>query len=89
MPSPQNAIAFPRRSGGNASSITACDRGCSAPPVVPWMTRKTMSAGRLHARPQKKDATVKPVTESISSRLRPNWRESQPDSGRMIAFATR
>jgi len=32
---------------------------------------------------------VKPVTDIISSRLRPNWRASQPASGSTIAFATR
>src|SRR5207245_2086440 len=40
-------------------------------------------------RPHRKDEAVKPTTDSISSRLRPNMLASQPVIGRMIAFATR
>ena len=39
--------------------------------------------------PQRKDETVKPVTDIISSRLRPKVAASQPVIGRMIALATR
>ena len=89
MPRPQKPIALPRCSGGNVSSSTACDSGCRTPPLVPWMTRKRIRKGRLGATPQSSDAAVKPATDAISSRLRPNWWESQPASGRITAFATR
>src|SRR3954453_18483994 len=45
--------------------------------------------GSEGARPQKKDATVKPVTASKRSRFRPNRPASQPVMGRIIALATR
>ena len=89
MPRPQNPIALPRSWGGKASRSTACDSGCSAPPVMPWMTRKSTSISRFGARPQRKDAIVKPVTDAISSRLRPKWFASHPARGRMMALATR
>src|SRR5712691_10806632 len=89
MPRPQKPMALPRSWGGNASSSTACESGCSAPPVAPCMIRKTMSEPSVGARPHRKDEAVKPTTDSISSRLRPNMLASQPVIGRMIAFATR
>src|SRR5689334_16385427 len=53
------------------------------------MMRKTISVARFGAKPQKKEDTVKPITEIISSRLRPKKLASQPVIGRMIALATR
>src|SRR5207253_10310471 len=67
----------------------ACDNGCSAPPVAPCITRNTISAPSVGARPQRNEEAVKPTTDSISRRLRPNMLASQPVIGRMIAFATR
>src|SRR3954471_15408371 len=89
MPSAQKPIALPRSCGGNASSSTACDSGCSAPPVAPCMTRNRMSVPSVGARPHRNDDAVKPTTDSINSRLRPNIPASQPVIGRMIALATR
>jgi hypothetical protein len=89
MPSPQKPIARPRSSGLKASSSTACEIGCSAPPVKPWMMRNRISSGRFGARPQRNDAIVKPATDVSSRRFLPKWFASQPVSGRMIAFATR
>src|SRR5262245_18517497 len=89
MPWPQNPIALPRSCGGNASSSTACDSGCIAPPVAPWIRRNVTSNGRFGARPHNSDERVKPVTDVINSRLRPKLRASQPVIGRMIALATR
>ena len=89
MPSPQKPMALPRSSGGKASSSTACDSGCSAPPVMPWMIRKSTSISRLGASPQRNDETVKPATDVMSRRLRPKWLASQPARGRMMALATR
>ena len=60
-----------------------------APPVAPWMRRKSTSMGRFGARPQSREAMVKPLTETMSSRLRPKKRASQPVSGSTIALATR
>src|SRR3954468_10285801 len=48
-----------------------------------------MSVGSVGASPQRNDAAVKPTTESIRRRLRPNVAASQPVIGRMIALATR
>ncbi len=89
MPSPQKPIALPRCAGGNASSRIACDSGCMAPPVAPWIRRNTTSSGRFGASPQSSDEIVKPETDAISSRLRPKLRASHPVIGRMIALATR
>src|SRR3954467_12647162 len=89
MPSAQKPIARPRSCGGNASSSTACDSGCIAPPVAPWTSRKNPRSGRFGASPQRSDARVKPVTDVISSRLRPKWLASHPVSGSTMALATR
>src|SRR5438093_13227515 len=51
--------------------------------------RNTISSASVGARPHRNDDSVKPTTDSISSRLRPNMLASQPVIGRMIAFATR
>src|SRR5262245_58995896 len=89
MPRPQKPMALPRSCGGNASSSTACESGCSAPPVAPCSTRNRISIGSVGARPHRNDAAVKPTTDSISRRFRPNVAASQPVIGRMIALATR
>src|SRR6516162_8990840 len=51
--------------------------------------RKKISEPSVGANPHRKDAPVKPTTESISSRFRPNALASHPVIGRMIALATR
>src|SRR5579872_6629505 len=51
--------------------------------------RKTTSRGKFGANPQQNDATVKPVTDIIRSRLRPKKFASQPVIGRITALATR
>src|SRR5262245_4448162 len=89
MPWPQKPIALPRSCGGNASSSTACDSGCSAPPVAPCMIRKTISVQRFGASPQRNDAVVKPITDSISRFFRPKTPASQPVIGRPITLSTR
>src|SRR5579863_7798561 len=53
------------------------------------MTRKKIRNGSDGASPQKKEAVVNPVTDNISSRLRPKVVASQPVMGRIMAFATR
>src|SRR5262252_8394152 len=53
------------------------------------MTRKKISEPSVGANPHRNDAPVKPTTESISRRFRPNVLASQPVIGRMIALATR
>src|SRR6478736_9009941 len=53
------------------------------------MIRKTIRKASDGASPQKKDATVKPVTAIMSRRLRPKRPASHPVMGRMIAFATK
>src|SRR5689334_10957541 len=89
IPSAQNAMAWPRFSGGNDSSRMAWDNGCKPPPHAPWMTRKKIRNGSEGASPQQKEAVVKPVTESISRRLRPKVVASHPVIGRIMALATR
>src|SRR6187397_1447900 len=51
--------------------------------------RKKMRAGRFGAMPQRNDEIVKPVTDIINRRFRPNVAASQPVIGRMMALATR
>src|SRR5262245_44917583 len=82
-------MARPRSSGLNDSSSTACDSGCSAPPVAPCRMRKITSDGRFGANPHSTDAIVNPAVEAINNRLRPSTDASQPVSGRMMALATR
>src|SRR5438046_4435271 len=82
-------MALPRSCGGKASSRTACDSGCMAPPVAPCRMRKAISMDRFGARPHKEDDAVKPATDPISRRLRPKTLASHPVIGRMMAFATR
>src|SRR5580704_7366442 len=53
------------------------------------MMRHTIRNGRFGASPQRNEAMVKPVTDVISSRLRPKRPASQPVMGRMMALATR
>src|SRR5215468_9406988 len=53
------------------------------------MIRKKISEPSVGANPQRKDAPVKPTTESNSSRFRPNALASHPVIGRIIALATR
>ena len=86
---PNSAIAFPRSRGSKTSSMIAWDSGCITPPVAPWMTRQTTRNGRENDSPHMSEAAVKPVTESSSSRRRPNWFASHPVIGRMIALAAR
>src|SRR5580692_9930301 len=89
IPRAQKAMAWPRFSGGNDSNKMACDKGCKPPPHAPWITRKKIRNGSVGASPQKKDATVKPVTDNISNRLRPKVEASHPVMGKIIALATR
>jgi len=53
------------------------------------MIRKKMRNGNVGASPQKKEAVVNPVTDSMSRRLRPKVVASQPVMGRIMALATR
>jgi hypothetical protein len=89
MPIPQIAMAFPRSRGGNVSSMTAWEMGCITPPVAPWTMRQRIRKGSDGERPQRNEATVKRVTESNRSRLRPKWRASHPVIGRITALAAR
>ena len=70
MPMPQKPIALPRSCGGNASSSTACESGCIAPPVAPCSSRNATSEGRFGARPQRNEEIVKPATETPLSALK-------------------
>src|SRR5262245_135505 len=82
-------MALPRSCGGNASSSTACESGCIAPPVAPCSSRNPTRNGRFGAMPQSSDEIVNPATDVISSRLRPKCPASHPVSGRTMALATR
>src|SRR5262245_4277991 len=53
------------------------------------MIRKITSDARLGATPQRNDASVNPVVDSINRFLRPKRPASHPVIGRMIALATR
>src|SRR5262245_48265566 len=53
------------------------------------MIRKITSEARFGAMPQRNDASVNPVVDSIRRFLRPKRPASQPVIGRMMALATR
>src|SRR6186997_3087132 len=53
------------------------------------MMRKMTSDARFGATPQRNEASVNPVVDSINRRFRPNRDANQPVIGRMIALATR
>ena len=88
MPAPQIAIAWPCRSRGLMSRMTDCESGASAAPKAPCSRRNSDHLARLKAMPQSAEATTKPTTQIMNSRLRPMWSESQPVIGVAIAAAT-
>src|ERR1700690_3163758 len=51
--------------------------------------RQKIRNGRVGAKPHKNEASVNPVTEPSSNRLRPKRPASQPVMGRIMALATR
>ena len=53
------ACPVPCRAGGKVSIMIVCDSESSAPPPMPWITRKITSSGSEVARPHRNDATVK------------------------------
>src|ERR1035441_10426159 len=77
MPRPQKPIAWPRFSGGKASNKIACESGCSPPPQAPCTIRKKIRKPSVGAKPHRKDAAVKPTTEAVNRRLRPNLLRSE------------
>ncbi len=70
------------------SSRTACDSGTSPAPNAPWSRRKATISGSEVAAPHSIEATVKPDTAIMNSRLRPNRAARKPVGGVMIAAAT-
>lgn len=88
MPAPQIAIAWPTFSRGLMSSSTACDSGTSAAPKMPCSSRAPTMPTSEVARPHSAEAMVKPITEMMNTRRRPQWPQSQPVSGSAIAEAT-
>ena len=88
MPAPQIAIAWPTFSRGLMSSSTACDSGTSAAPKMPCNSRAATMPTSEVASPQSAEATVKPITEMMNTRLRPQCPQSQPVSGSAMAEAT-
>ncbi len=75
--------------GGNVSRRIAWERGWSAPPPIPWRTRKKTSIPRLVDAPHKRDAPVNREIEKTRYRFRPKVRASHPVIGMMIALETR
>jgi len=69
------------------SSISPCETGIVDAPAMPWISRKMTISGRLVATPHSIEAIVNRAIEASSTRLRPNFWASQPDSGVMIAAA--
>ena len=63
--------------------------GCNPPPPMPWTARKNSNSGRLGARPQSNELSVKIVREIMKYRLRPIISASHPLMGSTIAFAAR
>jgi len=86
---PQIANARPRLAGGNVSASMAWELGIIPPPPSPCSTRNAISCGRLVAMPHRKLAIVNVTTQMTKNCLRPRMSLSQPQIGRMAAFATR
>ena len=78
-----------RFSMGKLSSRIDCESGCSAPPPAPCITLASRITPSEGAAPQKKEATVKMVTQISRNRLRPQRRANQFEAGKITAFATR
>ena len=70
------------------SSITDCDSGTSAAPNMPCSRRNSTISSMFWAMPHSMEATVKPVTQIISSFLMPKRLASQPTGAVMTAAAT-
>jgi hypothetical protein len=63
----QIASAVVRRSRGKMDSIRAWEPGMIGPDTAPCSTRKNTSESRLQARPQSRDAMVKPNTDRTNT----------------------
>ena len=85
---PQIAMAWPRCSGGYASSITDCDSGTSAAPNAPCRSRANTMAPMSCDDAQSSDATVNPAQQMMNRRFRPNRSDIQPIGAVMMAEAT-
>ena len=70
------------------SSITAWDSGTSAAPNTPCSSRNSTICSMACATPHSIEATVKPVVQTMNSRLRPKRAAIQPSGEVMIAAAT-
>ena len=86
---PNNVCAAPCFSAGNASRSTPWLEGCNPPPAKPCNTRDAINISRLLAIPHMAEASVKTVIERRKYLRLPSLTESQPDIGRIIAFAAR
>src|SRR5262245_59005478 len=89
MPIPQMAIAIPRCFAGHVSIIVACERGTRGPPARPWGHRMSTMATRLGAAPVAPEVIVNAAVATMKSRLRPSRSVSHPETGRLMALATR
>ena len=69
------------------SSIVACDSGASAAPNMPCSRRKPDQLLQRLCRAAHHDATVKPVMQTMNSRLRPKRTAIQPTGAVMMAAA--
>ena len=56
---PNSAWPEPCRCGGKVSIMIDCEVDISAPPPMPWITRKITSSGSVREKPHRNDAAVK------------------------------
>ena len=63
--------------------------GCTAPAPSPWIARKAISAGMLHASPHRIEPRTNVPTPNSMIGLRPNWSESLAKIGTETAWASR
>ena len=88
MPMPQMAIALPRSSAENMSTITACDSGTTLAPNAPCRRRKITICARVVAWPHSIEAITKPTTLTMMTGFRPKRAARNPLVGMMTASAT-
>jgi hypothetical protein len=87
-PMPQTAIALPLSAGGNALTITACDRGTRGAPATPCRSRKSTISSMDMESPHGAEATTKPAMPASMTFRRPKRSDRYPVSGIVTASAT-
>jgi hypothetical protein len=86
---PYSAKAWPRFSGGNASTRIDEATGAMPPPAKPCMMRNSSSNCRFQAMPHSTEFAVNSARQIRKKRLRPSIFSRNALAVRMMALATR